>query len=277
MRAMTWTDANGVDTVLDGSAGILLESNPVGLGAPNPANTIDDYVAFDGGVLVNRRRTVRQVALKLFIEHATRVETVEAELAQMLQGPGTLTWADDVHTRSLRNVIYEAGIDGSGIGNLLERSLVVAMLALDPWWYGPPQSASLSVEAATGFDAAIPFDSVTPFDGGGSTAVTVLGDVEAWPVFTVTGPVTTLTVGSGGAAWQISSPLTSSDTLVVDHRPASRGPSKNDGPVDWSLLSEASRLFPLEQGLTAVISGATGATPGVTELIMAYDGRYLTP
>lgn len=276
MRSMVWTDVDGLATVLDGSTGILLQNDPLGLGAPNPSNTIDDYVAFDGGVLVNRRRSVRQIALKLAVEHATRVETVEGALAQMLQGPGTLTWTDDVNTRTLRDVIYDTGIDGSGIGNLLERSLVVSLLALDPWWYGPPQSASLSVVAATAFDAAIPFDSVTPFDGGGSTAVTVVGDVSAWPVFTVIGPVSTLTVGSGGATWQISSPLTSSDTLVVDHRPGSRGPSKNGGNVDWSLLTESSRLFPLAKGLTAVISGATG-TSAATALVMAYSGRFLTP
>ncbi len=39
-RTMTWTDANGATTVFDGSAGIALRDNVIGLEAPNPANTV---------------------------------------------------------------------------------------------------------------------------------------------------------------------------------------------------------------------------------------------
>lgn len=276
MRTMTWTDVDGNATVLDGSAGIILRDEPIGLEAPNPSDTIDALVAFDGGVLTNRRRPVRSIALGLFLEHATRVETVVAQLAVMLQGPGTLRWADDVNTRTLRQVIYEGGLDGSGVVTPFERSMVVSLIALDPWWYGTAVSQILSTGAVTAFDAAIAFSSVTPFDGGGSMAVTVTGDAEAYPVFTITGPATTLTVGSGGFAWQIASALGASDTLVVDHRPTSRGPRMNGGAVDWSLLTESSRLWPLAQGLTAIITGATGTT-GATRVLMAWEPRYLTP
>ena len=64
--------------------------------------------------------------------------------------------------------------------------------------------------------------------------------------------------------------------MVIDHRPSSRGPRKNGGVVDWSLITEDSRLFPLAQGTTAIGTGATGMT-GATKIVMAFDGRYLTP
>lgn len=276
-RVMTWTAANGTSTIIsDGSAGITLRADPVGLEAPNPTNTIDDYIAFDGGVLVNRRRPVRSVALGLYLEHATRVETVVAQVASMLQGPGELEWDDGVNTRSLRQVIYEGGLDGSGDVNLLQRSMVVSLLALDPWWYGPANSTALSVASPTAFDAAIPFDDVIPFDGGASAPVSVVGDTDAYPVITVTGPATTLTVGSGGLSWSINSALIAGDVLVVDHRPGSRGPRKNGGLVDWTLLTQASRLFALAPGTTSVISGSTGST-GATTITMQYEPRYLTP
>lgn len=275
-RSLTWIDAAGTATVLDGSAGILLQADPVGLEAPNPTNTIDEYAVFDGGVLANRRHPVRAIALGLYLEHATRVETVTSGLAQMLQGPGQLRWSDDVNTRTLRQVIYEAGLDGGGVSNLLEATRVVSLLALDPWWYGTAQSQILSVGAVTAFDDALAFDSVTAFDGGGTVAVPVLGDVESFPVFTITGPADTLVIGSGGFAWQLAAPLVAGDTMVIDHRPSSRGPRKNYGPVDWSLITENSRLWPLVNGLTAIISGATGTT-GATAIVMAYEPRYLTP
>lgn len=274
---LTWTAVDGTVTVLDGSAGIWWRKGPIGLQAPGPTHTIDDYTAFDGGVLVNRRRSVRGIVLPIYLIHATRVQTLMSQLATMLQGPGKLQYSDGTDTRELRQVIYEAGIDGSGIANKLQRLLAVSLIALDPWWYGPAASQILSTDAPTAFDAALSFDSVLPFDGGGSTAVLVLGDIEAYPVFTVTGPVTTLVAGSGGLSWAIASPLGASDTLVVDHRPSSRGPRKNGGTVDWSLLTQASRLFPLAQGAAvAVTTGATGTT-GATQLVMSYEPRYLTP
>jgi hypothetical protein len=219
---------------------------------------------------------VRSIALGLYLEHATRVETVTAALAKTIQGPGQLRWADEVNTRTLRQVIYEAGIDGSGDRNLLQRSLVVSLIALDPYWHGPDQSSTLSVAAPTASNAAISSNSAIPSDGGGSVASLVLGDVETYPVFSIQGPATTLVVGSGGLSWAIASPLGISDMLIVDHRPESRGPRLNGGPVNWALLIPAARLFPLQQGLTTIITGATG-TGASTALIMSYDGRYLTP
>lgn len=275
-RSLTWVDAAGAATVLDGTEGIIARHAPVGLEAPAPANTIDAFASFDGGVLVNRRNPVRSIALGLYLEHPTRVETVVARLAAMLQGPGQLRWADGVNTRTLRQVIYEAGIDGSGDVTLTERSLVVSLIALDPWWYGPAQSQLLASAAPTLFDAALAFDSAYPFDGGGSTAVIVPGDTEAWPVFTVVGPAATLVVGAGGVNWSLAAPLSAGNVLVVDHRPTSRGPRLSGGPVDWSLLTEASRLFPLANGTTPVITGATGTT-AETSLMMAWEPRYLTP
>lgn len=275
-RTMTWTDANGAATVLDGSAGITLRDKPIGLEAPNPANTVDNYMTFDGGTLVARRRPPRHCVLDLFFKHATRVETVLAEAASKLQGPGELEWADDVNTRTLREVIYEAGLDGSGFTSLLEAERVVSLLALDPWWYGPAVSVPLSTSAETAFSAAIAFDAVLPFDGGNSTAVTVAGDGEAFPVITVTGPATTLSVTYGGLTWAIAAALGASDVLVVDSRPGSRGPSLNGGAVNWSLLTAPSRLWAVAAGAVSIMSGTTGAT-GATAITMVYEPRWLTP
>jgi len=275
-KVLTWTGANGTATVLDGSAGIRALHAPIGLESASPQNTIDDYVAFDGAVLTNRRRSTRSVAVKLHLTHATRVETVVAQVAAMFQGPGTLQWADGVNTRTLKQVVYEAGIDGSGDVTPTMRVVVVSLIALDPWWYGPTESQGLSSGTSTTFDASIAFDAFMPFDGGGSGSSVVTGDTGAYPVVTVTGPATTLTVGAGGLFWSIASPLLAGDVLVVDHRPGSRGPVLNGGVVDWSLLSEASRLWLLPQGTVSVISGTTGSS-GSTSITLTWQTRWLTP
>ena len=273
---MTWTGADGVPLLLDGSTGVTLRERPLGLEVPHPANTVDQRLAFDGGVLVGRRRPPRPLALDLFFKHATRVETLLAEVAASLQGPGTLEWADDVNTRTLREVIYEAGLDGSGFGNAVEAERVVSLLALDPWWYGPAVSVPLSTSAETAFSAAVAFDAVIPFDGGNATSVTIAGDGEVFPVITVTGPATTLSVAYGGLTWAIAAALGASDVLVVDSRPGSRGPSLNGGAVNWSLLTAPSRLWAVVAGDVSIVSGATGAT-GATTITMVYEPRWLTP
>lgn len=275
-RTMTWTDANGTSTVFDGSAGITLRDQPLGLEAPNPANVTDEYLTFDGAVLVGRRRPARRIALDLFLQHATRVQTVLADLASMLQGPGELEWSDDVNTRTLRQVIYEAGIDGSGFTTLVEAERVVSLLALDPWWYAAAESVVLSTAAETAFSAAIAFDAALPFDGGNATSVDVAGDGDVFPVITVTGPATTLVVSYGGLTWSIAAPLVAGDVLVVDHRPGSRGPSLNGAAVNWSLLTSASRLFAVQKGAASITSGGGGFTVEST-ITMVYEPRWLTP
>lgn len=275
---LTWRDANSVATVLSEANGYKVLRPAMGLGAAAPQNNIENYVAFDGAALTNRRRGTLPVLLPVLVRDAARAQTLIAALAKMLQGPGQLEYADGTNTRYLKSVIYEGGLDGNMADavNPLWRKVAVSLLALDPWWYGPATSQVLSTASPTTFDAAVSFDSVLPFDGGGSTAVPILGDTEIYPVFSVTGPATTLVVSSGGFGWAIASPLGGGDTLVVDHRPSSRGPRKNGGAVDWSLLTQSSRLFPVAQGTTAVITGATGTT-GATVLVMSYDPRYLTP
>ncbi len=275
---LTWRDVNGVATVLSEANGYKVLRGAVGLGVAEPKDTIDSYIAFDGAALVKRRRDTLSVILPLFIKHATRAQTLVEQLATAVQGPGELEYADGVNTRFLKNVVYSGGLGGNleNAPNPLWRKVPLALLALDPWWYGPANAAELSVATATAFDAAVSFDAVLPFDGGASASVSVTGDTSAYPVITVTGPATTLTVGSGGLSWSINAALIPGDVLVVDHRPGSRGPRKNGGLVDWSLLTQASRLFTLAPGTTSVISGTTGST-GATSISMQYEPRFLTP
>jgi hypothetical protein len=276
---LTWRDATGIPTVLSEANGYKVLRPTKGLGVAAPQNTIESLIAFDGAALTNRRRDTQSLIVPMFVRDAIRAQAKIETLATLLDnGPGQLEYADGVNTRYLKNVIYDGGLGGDLTDAPVStwRKVNVMLLALDPWWYGPANSQALAVATPTAFDAAISFDSVLPFDGGAAVGVSIVGDAEAFPVITVTGPVTTLTVGASGLLWSVANPLLASDTLIVDHRPGSRGPRLNGGPVDWSLLSEASRLWTLAKGVTSVISGTTGST-GATSISMAWDPRYLAP
>lgn len=276
---LTWTDANGVATPLTAANGFTLMKGALGLGAPSPQNALESYVALDGSALVNRRFDVKAVTLPLYVQHATRAQTLISQLASMFQGPGELQYADGVNTRRLKQVIYDAGLSGdlSKASSKTWRLVPVSLIALDPWWYDTATLAALPASTApTAFDAAISFDAAVPFDGGSSVTVAVPGDTDAFPVITVVGPITSLTVTCAGLAWTIVTALGASDVLVVDSRPGSRGPRLNGGSVDWSLLTAASRLWNLPNGSPSVIVSATG-TSGATSISMTYEPRYLTP
>lgn len=275
---LTWTDVNGATTALDGSTGIRVTRGALGLDVPPMTNVADPYVTFDGSALISRRRNARQIALPLYVKHASRAQTPLAALAVAFQGPGRLRYADGTVDVELRNVIYDGGLSGdqSRVVSKSWRRVVASLLALDPWWYGAAQTQALSTATPTTFDAAIGFSTAIPFDGGSSQSVIVAGAGEAFPVITVNGPMTTLTVTTGGLGWSIASALGSSDVLVVDTRPGSRGPRLNGAAVDWSLLTEASRLWTLQPGTNSIVAGATG-TSGASAIAMTWEPRYLTP
>lgn len=275
---LTWTDADGATTDLVRSQGLLIERGPIGLDTPPVDNILSPFIVGDGSALTNRRRTPRQIILPFHLEHGTRVQTRVAQLARMLQGPGTLTWSDATNTRTLKRVIYDAGLGGdlSKPASPVWRKAIVSLLALDPWWYGPTESQSLTIAAPTAFDAAIPFDSAIPFDGGASSSISIDGDAEAYPVFTVTGPADTLVVTDGVLAWQLAAALGAGQTLIVDTRPGTRGPRLSTGSVDWSLLTGASRLWSLSTSTTSITASVTGST-GATSVIVQWEPRWLTP
>lgn len=276
---LTWRDVAGVATVLSEANGYRVLRPTRGLGVAPPQNIVDSYIGFDGAALTRRRRDTQSLIVPLFVRDLTRAQAKIEALASVLDnGPGQLEYADGVNTRYLKNVLYNGGLEGdmSDAPSTLWRKVPVLFLALDPWWYGPGNSQALSTAAVTAFDAAISFDAVIPFDGGVAAGVTVAGDTDAYPVITVTGPATSLTVGCGALSWSIANPLLATDTLIVDHRPGSRGPRLNGGGVDWSLLSEASRLWLLPKGSQSVISGFVGQT-GATSAVMTWDPRYLAP
>lgn len=276
---LTWRDVAGAATVLSEATGYKVQRPTMGLGVAAPQNTLENYIAFDGAALTNRRRNTQSLIVPLLVRDATRAQTkIEALATALDNGPGQLEYADGVNTRYLKNVIYDGGLGGdmSNAPVSAWRKLAVSLLALDPWWYGPANSQALSTSAMTAFDAAVSFDAAIPFDGAVAVGVSVVGDAEAFPVITAVGPLTTLTVTVNGLSWSIANALSASDVLVVDHRPGSRGPRLNGGLLDWSLLTEASRLWTLPKGVASVITTLSGNT-GATSIVMVWDPRFLAP
>jgi hypothetical protein len=110
--------------------------------------------------------------------------------------------------------------------------------------------------------------------------VTNAGDVEAWPVWTITGPgsgivLRNLTTGQSmdfgvGA-------LAAGNTVVVDTRPGAKTAVANGSINVFPFLSAASVLWSLQRGANAVRLEMSGAIAGASGLSLAYRPRYLSP
>jgi hypothetical protein len=272
---LTWIASDGTETALIPSNGYTVLQDPAGVYAPPVVSTIDSFAQFDGASLVSTRRPARSIVIPLQLTHPSRVLTRFAELAAAVRSPGSLRWDDGTNVRTLKRVVYEGGLADAGDPTQGELVVPLAMTALDPWWYGEATSQTLPVSAPTAFNAAVAFNGAIPFNGGASVSVVNPG-VEAYPLITVTGPADEVTVGCAGLAWQTTIALSATDVLLVDSRPGTRGPRLNGAPVDWSLLTEASRLWPLPAGTASVVVGTVGST-GATSLAMQWEPRYATP
>jgi hypothetical protein len=268
----SWVSSTGTTLTFDGSTGVKLLRGVEGLDA-RPVNlTIEQRIASSGGVLINRQEPPRTVVLPLLID--LNLITV-SEVAASLQGPGILV---STAGRQLRDLVYVAGFEGrwtvdtGGVGDLAHRKFTVELVALDPWWYGEAVQQSFAFGAPTAWNAAIPWDSPLPWNGGSAMTATVTGDVEALPLWTITGAMTELIVSNGASAWTWTYDLSSGEYGTVDHRPGTRSPrlgSDLNGESEsslglWFLLSNQSTLDwglpPGENGLVVNAAGDGGSS-----------------
>lgn len=280
---LTWQTGDGTVVPLDGTEGVAVLNGTAGFDVPPVELQIEQRVAFDGGVVFRRRMPPRPVTLRLELDET--VMTMR-QLAAMFADPsasGTLIATTNAVERTLESVVYESGLEGDSSSDrgygLGWRDVTVGLLAMDPWWLGPQETADLNFAAATGFNAAVGFnDSLTPFNGGDSKTVPVAGDTAAFPVFVIDGPFTTLTVVHPASleSIELSAALADGDQIVIDATPGNRGPRLNGGDVDWSLLTPASRLFTLVPTADTVSINSTGSS-GNSAVEVRWRNRYLVP
>lgn len=279
MDSLTWTSASGTAIDLLAAPYRVLQG-ATGLDALPQALSWEPRVTFDGSTLTQRRAPVRPLLLPIFVISSTPTEDTRALFSAMHDGPGTLTAVTGAVARRLQNVVVEGWSDtrDDSTAGVDYRRVVASLAAGDPYWYGPQSSQFADLGTATTFDdATVSFDDAAmPFDGGDSMVLTVEGDADAFPIFYLTGPFSSLSVSLGGLAWELAGALASGSQLVIDTRPGSRGPRTLTGTTDWSLLTAESRLFELPVGAATLAVSSTGAD-GVSRCEVRWSPRWLTP
>lgn len=275
---LTWIGADGIPVPLNLDNGAKVLRGVIGIDAPTPSLTLEQRLSADGAVLLGRRYAERRVVLPLYIrDNAGRGRTVVRQLANTFTGPGVLRYTDSDGSKDLTNVIYEGGLGGGGDVEFADsRKVVVSLIALDPWWYGPEATVSVGTDS-TMYDADLPYDVDLPYSGGSAATLFVDGDHPITPKITLWGPFDFVTVTiPGGDMIEPVGGVAAGDVLVIDSHPDSRGPSLNGGPINWTLLTPESRLFTVEPGSPTVVVSAGGVT-GTSAVELSWRPRSRTP
>jgi hypothetical protein len=153
-------------------------------------------------------------------------------------------------------------------------------LAHDPYWYAVGDTAIVytgDVETATFF----PFFPLRLSAGSvfvDDNDVSNPGDMDAWPVWTISGPGSNVVITNLTSDLQISlnTTISGGQSVTIDTRPGAKTVLNDDGTSLFPLLSPTSSLFPLVRGVNH-IQVAMDSTSSTSSIRLAYRPRYLAP
>ena len=260
-----------------------------------PVSFIEDEVPEQPG---SRLRVVRigprEVAVPVWFR-GTSASDLRAELRRWLgrlnpsKGTGRLrNTAPDGVVRDLY-CVYAGGMelveDDDTAGVVWQKAMVI-FRGHDPYWYDSASTVAtytIGVSPAT-FFPIFPMR-LSSSDVFADATINNTGDVEAWPVVTITGPgsdpvLRNLTTGE---VTQFSGlTLAGGEMLTIDTRPnnavfpAGKTVKKGDGTNLFPYLTDASSLWPLAEGSNSVRLELSSATSS-SSVTLSYQRRFLGP
>jgi len=279
-----WLDPSGVlrDLTRETSANVFVSRGSKGLGAPG-VELVLEKLPFTAGSLVRYTQTrPLEIDLPLVVKAASmaalipQVRSVRSWFDTGNEGersPGYLrvTAPDDVERQVA--CYYAGGLEGDlAEGGPPWTRYVVSLVAPDPHW--------------TPFDATeVEYDENDIYYLGAPAVLPVLnpGDFDAYPIWTITGPATDVTMRNAttGKSWALTGngglTLAAGDVLTVDTRPASQRTTRPitnaDGFSLYDRVAAGGALWWLAPGTNNLTITASG-TSGATVFGLSYLPRY---
>ncbi|MFE9286720.1 phage distal tail protein [Streptomyces olivaceus] len=293
MPRVSFTDPRGVTTLFsDWERGWLLQPGAKGLDMPEYQVATDESPGIDGYEVRDIRAQGKQIILPIAFWANDSRQAYKARRRALInslnpkRGVGTLTLTEpDGATRSI-GAYYTSGLEGDeSLDAAGERWCINALTfgVPSPYWVGEPVTQSWKAGSDDEFFPLLPLV-VGDSQVLGEVTVDNLGDDVAYPVWTIHGPATGITLtntvtdfATGESAVReltVERTLTDTDTIVLDTRERRQTALLNGTTNLWPDLSDASVMWPLEEGrnqLNLIVDGSTGTT----SVSMTYQPRYL--
>lgn len=274
------TGGNG-DKITFDNENFVLNTGLSGISSIPATQVRIDPSAGNGGVWRNSKRGVRDVDLPITVIGSDRadVESKLRRLARLTQDALGVTdlaaeYSDETSlTLGLHYVGgAEAGAWGSDTGSTWCK-WVMSFQAPTPFWESTTVQ-SFSVTSGNTGRGLLPQLSklrVSSSQALGVVTVNNTGDVAAYPVWTVLGPVTSLQIDNGSQAFGFNAPVLAGQTITID---TETGLVTDDsGANRYGLLNSAPKLFALQPGSTSISVLGTEAT-SATRITCSYALRY---
>ncbi|PWK81736.1 tail protein [Lentzea atacamensis] len=276
-----WVDADGATLDLD------VDWDVQGRGMPPLMYETELVPEQPGERLRAVRHGAREFVLRLWITGASEAAmwtAVRDTISRMdpARGDGKIRVTTVVGDQREITCRVQSGLELSErlndtSGPEVQRAAVV-FRASDPYWYDLSDTVEtwqLDPDSATWFPIfPLRLASSEVFT---DATVTNTGDVEAWPVWTITGPgssiiLRNLTTGKLLSLGALA--LTSSQVVTIDTRPGKKTITLNDGTNLFSYRTADSSLWSLRRGANAVRIEMSSAT-AASSVQLARKHRYL--
>jgi Phage tail protein len=272
MTRWLWTAPDGTITDLSAwSAGTYVVADGTsGQIAPPYEFATQAFAGVDGQTLqqITAQPAAPVLGLDLVASDGAELRSRIRHLAHVLRpraGMGLLTAAadDDSTSRSLP-CYYRKGLE-TGTHVVTRYRTALEFWSPSPWWRGEQYSAGYSLVAATAF---FPIPPVTLSATSITGAATVdLSDTDAptYPIWTVTGPGSQLTLRNDttGAVLVLNAAIGDGQTVTIDTRPGQQSVIRNDGLSLFGSLASDPAMWPLVDGINEVsvlLAGAGAAS-----------------
>ncbi|MFK0231213.1 phage tail domain-containing protein [Streptomyces sp. NPDC090303] len=271
---------------------IVLQPGASGLDVPPFEIHMDDSPNLDGSMFRGVRAAARQILLPVFIYGIDRktLRDFKRRLAAALNpknGPAVLTLMEQDGIPRRIHCHYVGGMEGnesSDAAGFTWVSYGIQLVALDPWWHG-----DTSEVIRWSFGSAQPFlGQLLPLKlsegthADGTLTIDNPGDIEAWPVWTITGPLKSLKfTGPDGSSWGIpaqpggADALANGRTLTVDCRPGYKTVLDDQGGNYFPRLSASPSLWSVPEG-TSTVKAELVAGSGTPTVKVEISPRYTT-
>ena len=200
-----------------------------------------------------------------------------------LEGEGVLRVTSPIGDVREIQCIYANGLgmdESPGMSGMGTQKADVTLRAYDPYWRDTSDiSSSFAIGVVPTFFPIFPLRLTSSQIAVDDTVVNA-GDVETWPVWTITGPgsaVILRNLTTGESLDLTTTALGAGDQITIDTRPGVKTVLLDDGTNLFSTLSAASVLWSLRRGSNAIRLEMSGAVAGQSSLSVAYKQRYLSP
>lgn len=263
--AISLVGANN-DTIqlTDSDSAYILTTGVLGFGIP-PAQVRIQESAGNGGTWRNSKRGVRDIDLPIAITGTDRadLELKLRRLANLLQdnlGPTRIvaTYSDGTSFQLFAHYVGGGDVAYGSEANSRFARWTISLQAPQPFWESVnPTNYTLQLTAGRGLLPKLSKLQLSGQYGFGDVTLSNPGDVEAYPVWTISGPVDSFTITSNGIGFTYDAPVALGDQVIID---TFAGTVKSgEGDNLYANLSSAPKLFSIPPGSNTVTIAAPGA------------------